>query len=465
MKPSVFSHIRVGLMVGTCLGALTVMTHTAPAQDRGDRGIQGLRGDGDRGDRGNMRNRRGGRGMGFATMMRPEFVRRDIQLISESLELDRTQQQLVETFILDYETSFEEAAEAMRDDFRSLRPERELDPATEAKRDEIRNRMRELLPELRDMRERIRNDEDYDEAEMEALQEKFRSMREEMRELRPPRPEGEELDALQEAYRAVADSWQAERNALRSEFLGNVSALLSEQQMELWPGFEQRLRRQQSLPQGRLSGERVNLFQIVRSIPELADNDDRLEPVLDAYAMNLDRTLMARDEIATSAMMDVMQFMQSGETEEALKIAEEVSARRVAVRNVNARYARELEGVIAAEFSPELAARFEEQYRRRAYSRIAGPTRIDRAFRELAEMEELDPETRATVSALQANYDSQMASLTERLITMTRDYEPERDLQRLRIWAARMNGEQADWPDNPLQIGRASCRERVSFTV
>jgi hypothetical protein len=45
---------------------------------------------------------------------------------------------------------------------------------------------------------------------------------------------------------------------------------------------------------------------------------------------------------------------------------------------------------------------------------------------------------------------------------MTRDYEPERDLQRLRIWAARMNGEQADWPDNPLRDGLTERRELIT---
>ena len=63
---------------------------------------------------GGFGQRRGGPG---GITFRPDFLRRDMRLFVDLLELDEDQSSIVEALLLDYETSYTEASEAMRDVF------------------------------------------------------------------------------------------------------------------------------------------------------------------------------------------------------------------------------------------------------------------------------------------------------------------------------------------------------------
>ena len=56
----------------------------------------------------------GGLGDQFARELRPDFLRRDMQLINDRLELDEAQREIIQSVLLDYIAAFDEAARGAR---------------------------------------------------------------------------------------------------------------------------------------------------------------------------------------------------------------------------------------------------------------------------------------------------------------------------------------------------------------
>ncbi len=121
-----WGRVRPGLAVlAAAVAAMVVSPALAQQEDRpGDRRGE-RRGFRQRGDE-RPRNQRGGGG--FGRFFQPEYLRRDLVVVIEELEVEPGQRAIVETLLLDYETAFTKASEAMRDQFSQLRPRQAQDP-------------------------------------------------------------------------------------------------------------------------------------------------------------------------------------------------------------------------------------------------------------------------------------------------------------------------------------------------
>lgn len=412
--------------------------------------------DGNRGDRRGARGDRGGRGGGgwggWGQMMRPEFVRRDLVLISTELELDKSQNSIAEALLLDYETAYGDASQSMREQFAEIRPGAGRDPAERAERDALREQFREIRRELRDLREQTPEGEEIDPKIMEQFEKRMEPLRVQMELMRPQMPQGADLDRFREGLATIGRDWATTRSQLREEFLGNLKVVLNDEQVELWPGFERALRREKSLGYGRLSGESVNLFTLLRQMGLGDDQMHRLAPVLDDFAVRLDEALVARDTRLAESRQEMMQAMFSRDIDRSLELTTEENARRVAVRNANEygveSIAAALPGVSEDPGAPEA---FRESYLTRAYTRIYRPTRMQRAFDAAEKLENLDPEILSTIAALETAYTRELGGVNARLMQLTREQEPKEAEERLRRRAARFSGETYERPESPLR--------------
>ena len=127
---------------------------------------------------GNLFGFRGGMAMGMGMggmreLTEPAFMRRDLPMIQDELDLDDDQSMIVEVLVLDYEAAYAEAAEAARGEFENLRPQT---PEEQARRDERRALMDEfrgMRDEMRAFREKMES-EDLDEAERAKLRDAMR---------------------------------------------------------------------------------------------------------------------------------------------------------------------------------------------------------------------------------------------------------------------------------------------------
>jgi hypothetical protein len=151
--------------------------------DRGRRGFDGppgtpqdfRRGDGrERGPGGDF----GGpmmRGLG-QQMMEPEFLRRDMPLFVQTLDLDESQRPILETLLMDYSDAFTEAAESMREQFAGLRPRTPEQEARSQQRREIGQQMREAVQQLRELRQSTPEGEEPDPAKTDDIRQQMENL-------------------------------------------------------------------------------------------------------------------------------------------------------------------------------------------------------------------------------------------------------------------------------------------------
>lgn len=215
-----------------------------------------------------------GEAAGIAEMMNPEYLKRDIVLFDQSLNLDSAQRVIVDVLFHDYEQAFQEGKAAMH---KSL----------QVKAEEAR--------------------------------------------------EVPEADILKHVLTPL-DDWQKQRLRVGEQFLENVQMILNADQMELWPAFERRLLREKYLHQGQFSGESTNLFDIVRemNLDEVAMRT--VKPILDQYDVDIDQALRRRREATSGDTSKWLRSMAEQNPQSGLELMRKQIERRVAVRNVNDEY-------------------------------------------------------------------------------------------------------------------------------
>jgi uncharacterized membrane protein YgcG len=416
------------------IAGLTVIMMTANdamAQGRGGRGGRGGPGGGPGG--GDMMGRM------FGNLLQPEFIGRDMPMISHRLSLDDTQRLIVETLIDEYQSAFTEAAETMRTDLSAMRPDRTEDEATQTKRIETFRSMREMRGEMRTLGEAIREGIVADPAsaqqQLEALRVKQDALRSAAEELRPRMPEGEELEAMQEEAKRVTREWQQMRRHLRVRFLGDLQIILTEKQLPAWDSFLREIRREKSLMQGRLAGENVNLFHMVRDV-ELADPVvESLEELLLAYELQLDAALVARDTLLETSRFDFMLAMMSRQLEEAIELAEAEAAVRVQVRNTNETFAQAMMDAL----EPGDAEMVRVEWRMQAYPRVYRSRGVMPAFETAKALPDITEDILAGIMALEDAYLGDRDLKNTAIVSATRENEPNEAADRFRRFAERMN--------------------------
>ncbi len=260
-------------------------------------------------------------------------------------------------------------------------------------------------------------DEDQQEAVktlFEAYQEQFRSRSQELRtkvdrvrdEFRDSRDPG-----VWQGIRGDFEKFRPVRDEMEKAFLDDVKLVLRDDQQAQWPKFERALRRARGLNRGRISGERVDLIAIVDRAQLPEDAKRQVEPVLDLYEQDLDRTLSARMEFEQKQMSNFFEVMQSGDMQEAQKLLEEGRKLSVAVRDVNRRYARQIEDLVPEAARETIIA----EVKRQSFPRVYNDTRAQRYVRAAREMTDLSEDQKVAVEALAASFDRDMDAVNDQL--------------------------------------------------
>lgn len=228
--------------------------------------------------------------------------------------------------------------------------------------------------------------------------------REEFRDTRDP--------AVWQDIRGVMEELGAKREAMDRTFLDDVKLLLTPDQSDKWPELERTRRRTRTLSRGFLSGEGVDLFRIARDlkVTEDAEAAASVEAVLERYAIDLDRALQKRNELYESGMRDAMDMWRGGNFEEMQKRFEEARDAGVAVRDINRRYARQIESLLGDE---ERAA-FSHEFKRQSFPRVYRRTYGMRVVESVDEFDDLTVDQRASIAAARERFERERSSLEDR---------------------------------------------------
>ncbi len=298
----------------------------------------------------------GGMGMGgFGQIYEPPVSSRDLDKYAKILELDAEQTEALTALLEASQQEFNEAAKAAREEMDKLR-----DEARESRDREVWRQMGDQM-------------------------EKFRKSREKMEET----------------------------------FFSDFKAVLNEQQLEKFPKIERQRRREQTIARGLMSGERVDLIRTVEELNLAPEQLATVQPTLELYEADLDRELQTRNSVYDENMGKVREMFESGNMDEMQKVLERGREASKRVREVNRRYARQIETMLPA----EAQSKFSDVVRRESFPMIYRPTQASRAIEAARGFTDLDENQKSALATLDESFTREMSSLNRQLEQATLDRE------------------------------------------
>ncbi len=357
---------------------------------------------------------------GLAYLLEPDFNRRDIVQFNDDLSLDGMQQMIVQTLFAEYDEAFQAARADLDEIVRRLRPERSGD---DGERQQAREQMRERWQSLRQQMELARDPSLSEEAReqiMEIVRRRAEEMRQQARQTFMPQIDPEELEQLTADAADKYKIFRAEKVRLRDQFIGDLQLVLRDDQRSPWPSLERKLIRQKTIQRGRLSGERVDLFDLVRALGLDSADSNAVAPILQEYDVTLDSALRDRNAYLEESRVQSFSAMMQRDSKRALSLYDGEMVRRVAVRDVNELYASS----VAEELPEDVGDTFVRSYRERAYGRVYRKTTVQRAFEAVAKFDDLDVEIAGAVAGLQEVYEVELAVRNEQLMNLIKSEEP-----------------------------------------
>ena len=380
---------------------------------------------GGRGGRGGRMFGPMGRSLDAVTEIREQFQpllgRRDVVLMRDELRLDEGQVAVVESLVTDYDTRFSEAAEAAQEEQRGLMRQMFQSFMGGSARERFQESFQKIQTDLEQMAVEA-GGELPPEMRRQYFREQMQKMTESIQQEREANGEAAQTRAVAAEMVKAAESWRQERSQMDREVMDGVKASLKESQVAQWDAFDRFLRREKTLPRGRLSGEGVNLFTVIDEAGLPRESVDALKDILDQYEVRLDESLQRRNDYVAQNEVRALKAMQAGDAKEMERIAERMIDLRNAVRNVH----EEARQAVVAALPAEQGARVERAALSSAYGRVYRPTRANRAFETVMGLEDLDPESRKSVEELAALYQTELDAMNQRIAQAIRKSEPDR---------------------------------------
>lgn len=261
-----------------------------------------------------------------------------------------------------------------------------------------------LTPEQRETLEILleANQQEFAEKAGEARR-KLEALREEAREARDPSV-WRDMGAQMETFRKA-------RAAMEAGFFNDMKALLTPAQAEKFPKIERQRRREQTIGMGLMSGERTDLVRITAELQLPADQMAVVEPVLEQYEADLDRELQNRNAVYEESQSRVREMFERGSTDDMQRALERGREASMRVREVNRRYARQIENLLP----DDARERFAEQVRRESFPMIYRPSFASRVVDAAAAFDDLDDNQRAAISSIRDSFARESASLNRQL--------------------------------------------------
>jgi hypothetical protein len=389
---------------------------------------------------------------GIQESFQPDYTRADLAIFVEILGLDDDQQVVLDMLFSDYETAFEQAVAAAR----SRRFEPPPSPQIEKRRRAQEQMQDEIDRLLEEARQRALATEDIEarRAIMHEVQARVAELQQELADLIDPAEAAASGSDAITAMIATVESWEPEKAALREAFTADVRGMLREEQTGRWPQLERTLRRTKTITRGVLSGESIDLFDLVdgmaRGQPDGgAAMRTATAPVLAAYEVRLDEALVARDQEIVASRRDQLDATARGNWEKALDLTRRQIVLHARVRDVNEEHLRALASALPPADGAGLRAAFDLQ----AFPRIYRPTRAARMLEAARGLRDVDEATRQAIAGLQASFAQEIAPINEQLREATRAHEPMERQQRFERQAARFSDllEEDDPSEDPIR--------------
>ncbi len=220
-------------------------------------------------------------------------------------------------------------------------------------------------------------------------------------------------------FRSITEDSNKKREDLQERFLGDVRVILSEDQAQHWPRLERAIRRNQSLRRGFMSGERVDLTKVVEQVELDESSLAQVNMALGQYEVDLDRAIVARDDAQTRAIGQAGEVFRSGDMGAIEDLFDKQRKLSVRVRDVNRRYAREIEGTL----TEDEKARFSDAFKRASFPQVFRTGQGQRVLDLVLAYEDLGDEQRETIEEIGESFGHDSSKLNDQHIAAIEDSE------------------------------------------
>jgi hypothetical protein len=256
---------------------------------------------------------------------------------------------------------------------------------------------------------------------------------------------------------APVDEWVKQREDLGNRFIEDLKSQLDQRQTQLWPAVERRLNRERLLNQGRLSGESTDLIAVLKSMNIEPAVRSEIDPIVTEYEIALDDALRRRKEHSTTSNSEMIRTRELRDYDKYMQMEVSSIDLHIAVRSVNEQFTER----IAQGLPAELASEFREKVREQAYARAFRPTPASRMFKAARELPDLSPETLTAINEIVAQHNQAMAQITDELVQLIREHEPEQLREKAQNVVRQANGEAPVRSDDPVRE-KLRDRDRIS---
>ncbi|MBL8962689.1 MAG: hypothetical protein KF787_03830 [Phycisphaeraceae bacterium] len=282
------------------------------------------------------------------------------------------------------------------------------------------------------------------------------SMQREIDEARQAFEETEDGSVLAEKIPEARARFKQRTALAEREFFSDVRLILTQEQMSQWERVERARRRETILRGGMLSGESVDLVEIVDELAPGSESEE-LQQAVARYEMDMDRSLLAKQSVIDKqgefafrpGALDLADLQKrSAETREA----------GLRVKGVNQDHARRIEQALPEDVRPAFAA----AVKRRSFPRVYRPSQVTRAIDSALAFKDLDAGQRSTLQSLKEAYERDVSSYNDSWASAIE--KDEQDPNNLAFGDGGMQvkvamGSGGDDADTPLAKARKARRE------
>lgn len=258
------------------------------------------------------------------------------------------------------------------------------------------------------------------EAAARPVRDKIENLRTEARETRDRTLWGEIMEAR--------GDFEKQSTEMETTLLADVQALLTPEQAESgWPRVVRERRREESIPRGLMSGERVDVIALVKDLKLSEEQAAALADTLNQYELELDLALIKRDEAQDEFRQNMRDLFRNGDQQGISDMFERGKQAATKVRDINNRAAKQIEALLP----PEPAATFAAQVRQRSFPMIYRPSYADRVLEAAAKFDDLTGEQKENIGTIQAAFAQSMTSINRRMETAQVEMEESMTAERL----------------------------------
>ncbi len=285
---------------------------------------------------------------------------------------------------------------------------------------------------------------------MEDLQKTMIGIQERFRETR-------DVSVFQKELPAEMRKFTERLEGLEKGFFSDMRSLLTPGQEPSWVRVERLRRREMGLRFGFVSGQAVDLIDVVNDIGALDDPAPQVTESLDRWEIDIDKALVAFEKAGREERDGAMEMMGNFDLGRIEAMMGRLSDMARGMRDINRQYAR----AIGPMLPPDKLAAFEREINKRSFPRVYKESYVTKAIGAAEGFNDLEPAQRDALAALKESYERDLDAANRKWASAVEDQEERAGGAIMVMMKSMMGGAAADSTVDDARDVRKRADERA----